>query len=355
MKRGIFVSHVSEEAALAEALKDLLNGEFPDKLDIFVSSDRKSIRAGTEWLRELKAALSGAPIVIVMCSQESVGQPWVNFEAGGGWIRETPVVPVCHSGMSPSDLPVPLVMLNGIEANDLDGLQKLCDVIAEELGEESPESDRTGFVREFGKLEEEYLKSQDAARRIANPTVLCAATEQFGEPSYGFDQDVEVLTRHFGDAVDVMRDLTSNRLREALAEKQYNIVHLVMHVHEDSGELVFDQVAPGGHPVTRNPDMLTSSAFADLLERSGNINLVFLATCRALFLGVDVARVTNMIATHVEVTGDLVERWSDCFYGYLQRGTPLYEATDATVNQISGVPLRLIPHKDFAFAPSHQQ
>ena len=148
-KKGVFISYISEEAALAGALKNHLNDAFPDKLNIFVSSDRKSIQAGAEWLQELKAALREAPIVIVMCSEASVGQPWVNFEAGGGWIRGAPVVPVCHSGLSPAELPVPLKMLNGIEASDVAGLQKLHDVIANMLDEEPPESDPTHFVARF--------------------------------------------------------------------------------------------------------------------------------------------------------------------------------------------------------------
>src|SRR5436853_4915577 len=101
-QRKVFISHVSSETELAQVLKRHLIRDFPD-LDVFVSSDGKSIQAGDNWLDELRKALRNAKVVIVLCSLESIGRPWVNFEAGAGWIqRRIQVIPVCHSGMRPN-------------------------------------------------------------------------------------------------------------------------------------------------------------------------------------------------------------------------------------------------------------
>lgn len=348
-KQGIFISHISEEAELATLLKDQLNAEFPNDLNVFVSSDRTSVQAGAEWLQELKKALRDAPVVIVMCSRESVGKPWVNFEAGGGWIRDAPLVPVCHSGLSPADLPVPLKMLNGIEANDSSGLQKLHDVIAKVLDVKEREIDRSAYIASFRKMEDEYRKKMNDTDRIVRPAVLCATTQQYNDPAYGFDKDLETLRRNFGDSVFPERNLTSRGLHDLLRDKPYCIVHLVTAVERRTGDLIFSEVdCKTGDPVDSRPDRLSPRSFADQLRRTGNTDLVFLATCWGLFLGVEVARVTNMVATHISIYDRQVIKWAEYFYHYLGSGDSLFDAADATISQIPQVPLRLIPHHNFA-------
>ena len=34
-------------------------------------------------------------------------RPWVNIELGAAWIKRVPIIPLCHSGLTPSDLPWP--------------------------------------------------------------------------------------------------------------------------------------------------------------------------------------------------------------------------------------------------------
>ena len=109
-KKRVFISHISSEAQLSQHLKQRIERDFLGLVDIFVSSDQKSIQAGSKWLEEVDKALRSADLQIVMCSKESVGRPWVNFEAGAVWLRGIPVIPFCHSGLHLSDLPVPLSM-----------------------------------------------------------------------------------------------------------------------------------------------------------------------------------------------------------------------------------------------------
>jgi len=97
----LFISHISKETELAQMLKKYVARDFLNIWDIFVSSDGSSILGGDRWLDELSEALKGAKVEIVLCSKESITRPWVNFEAGAGWIRNIAIVPVCHSGMKP--------------------------------------------------------------------------------------------------------------------------------------------------------------------------------------------------------------------------------------------------------------
>ncbi len=137
----VFVSHTKEESALAQRLKMTLADDFGGRIGFYVSSDHETLQAGDRWLDGLQAALNDADCVLVLCSDVSVGKPWVNFEAGAGWIRNTRVIPVCHSGMTVDALPVPLCMLQAIEIADAGGLERLYRTFSETMGLPMPERD----------------------------------------------------------------------------------------------------------------------------------------------------------------------------------------------------------------------
>src|SRR5947207_1023637 len=107
-KAEIFISHITEEKALAEILKRHLRADFIGLVDVFVSSDITSIQAGERWLKAMDNALSRAKVELVLCSYASTHQPWINFESGVGWTRGIPTVPVCHTGLQLDELPMPL-------------------------------------------------------------------------------------------------------------------------------------------------------------------------------------------------------------------------------------------------------
>ena len=117
-KPKVFISHIGEEAQLAQILKTHFLNDFLGMIDVFVSSDSTSITVGNKWLNDIDDALKTAQIELILCSYESVKRPWINFEAGAGWVKGIPVVPVCHTSMRPVDLPIPLNMLQAIEAKD---------------------------------------------------------------------------------------------------------------------------------------------------------------------------------------------------------------------------------------------
>lgn len=57
MAKRAFISHVTEEAVVAAALKGALARDFLQMLDVFVSSDGESISAGDDWLESIDGAL----------------------------------------------------------------------------------------------------------------------------------------------------------------------------------------------------------------------------------------------------------------------------------------------------------
>jgi len=108
----IFLSHVSDEAPEARAIKQGLEAAMPG-LDVFVSA--VDIHLGDAWLREIDEALTDARAVLALCSPSSVRRPWINFESGSGWTRRLPVVPLCHKGLRKDQLPDPLRIFQAIE------------------------------------------------------------------------------------------------------------------------------------------------------------------------------------------------------------------------------------------------
>ena len=157
MKRPlVFISHITQEAEIAVEFQTLIEQHFLGMIDVFVSSDGNSIQMGQKWLNNVSEALEDCAIEIVVCSPISVQRPWINFEAGAGWVRGIPVIPLCHSGMEPSKLPVPLNLLQAAKLSDLSSLKLVFPVLANALGASTPKIDFTDFIKKINDFEERY-------------------------------------------------------------------------------------------------------------------------------------------------------------------------------------------------------
>lgn len=345
--KQVFISHISAESELARRLKQRLDGDFLGMFEVFVSSDRETIRAGQKWLDEVDRALRAADAQLILCSRESVGRPWVQFEAGAAWLRRIPVIPVCHSGMTLAELPVPLNMLQGIECASAEGLQKLYDALAAVLGVKTPAVDFQALATQLRPLQG-APGAAAAIERIDEPRILCAASPQYAR--LGFDGDVAVLEQVFGaQRVLVERALSRRRLSDLLSTQRFDIVHLVAGVEPTSGDVIFSDLdLQRGVPASARVDRLSPAGLANLLAEA-KTRLVVLATCRALKLAVVLARSLNMIGTEEDLSAEQAAEWSECFYHLLRQGQALHKAYDLAKSQVDA-PLLLVPHRDVVFA-----
>jgi TIR domain len=125
MSEPAFISHVSEEAEVAIHLKNVLQDDFLRLLKVFVSSDGESISTGKDWLQSIDAALRQSKLVMILCSPTSIRRPWIFFEAGAAWIQQIPLIPLCHAGLTPSDLPMPLSTRMAVSLAHAEGLRRL--------------------------------------------------------------------------------------------------------------------------------------------------------------------------------------------------------------------------------------
>ena len=125
-------------------------------LDVFVSSDEDSIHMGQKWLDRISNGLKTCAIEIVLCSPKSILRPWINFEAGAGWVRDIPVIPLCHSGIEPAKLPMPLNLLQAAKANEVSSLKLIFPVLAQSIGAKTPNIDFSDFVAKVAEFEVRY-------------------------------------------------------------------------------------------------------------------------------------------------------------------------------------------------------
>ncbi|MDQ3846000.1 MAG: toll/interleukin-1 receptor domain-containing protein [Bacteroidota bacterium] len=125
-----FLSHISEEAPEARALKYNLEAAIPG-LEVFVSA--ADIHLGNDWLDVINKALKKAKLVIALCSPHSVRRPWVNFESGSGWSKGLHVIPVCYKGLEKEYLPHPLGIFQAVELTNIENIQNLLIQVADQL------------------------------------------------------------------------------------------------------------------------------------------------------------------------------------------------------------------------------
>jgi hypothetical protein len=81
----VFISHDSRDADLAEAFDHLLTDASGGVIQTFRSSDqsgRAGIDYGENWFSKITNTLSDATDVVALLTPNSVGRPWILFEAG---------------------------------------------------------------------------------------------------------------------------------------------------------------------------------------------------------------------------------------------------------------------------------
>jgi hypothetical protein len=137
-KPTVFISHIHGEEHTANAVEAVLRKALLGAIEIFNSSNRRSISPGDPWRDRIVDTLQKSTCVLVLASPNSVSSPWVNFEAGGAWVSGTRVIPCCTGGMKPSSLPTPLSHLQGLSLDSVDGISSLVRQLAEISGLDFP-------------------------------------------------------------------------------------------------------------------------------------------------------------------------------------------------------------------------
>ena len=154
----VFVSHVEEDAAVASKIKNWLEDNLLEGIEVFVSSD-EGIKPGDKWEERIIEKLKNCSIALIVCTQMSVRQPWVNFEAGGALVKGARVIPLCYHGQRMETLPRPLSSLETLDLSEPKDVNKLLKIIAEEAGLRAPDVDPNELIRRLPARNYEELEA----------------------------------------------------------------------------------------------------------------------------------------------------------------------------------------------------
>ncbi len=152
----VFVSHVEEDAAIASEIKVWIEDNLLEGVDVFVSGD--DIDPGAKWEeRVIEEKLKNCCIALIVCTQTSIRQPWINFEAGGAWVKGAKVIPLCYHGQRKGTLPRPLSSLQALDLSEPDDVRKLLETIATDAGLRAPDTDPNGLIERLPPRNDEEL------------------------------------------------------------------------------------------------------------------------------------------------------------------------------------------------------
>jgi hypothetical protein len=172
-KNGVFISHINEESPIAILLQNYIRRAFEERLEVFVSSDRKSIGGGKEWWELIRHKLKSVTVVLLLLSDESVSRPWINYEAGvgdgAGFLQEagTRIIPIAIKSFHFGKLGFPLRGFNGRPIADLEGI--LYD-IAQATGLVSVGVDAAQFVGDLKEVEASLIYKNLIMRPFLGPS-----------------------------------------------------------------------------------------------------------------------------------------------------------------------------------------
>ena len=361
-KFNIFLSHITVESTLADALQKHLARDFIGLVNVFVSSDHLSIPVGKKWLEELTEALKKANLHLILCSPEATERPWIQFEAGAAHLRGIPIVPLFHKGMTSAKLRVPLSEYEGFDVCEAKGLVSLYKQIARELGSDLPDIDFEEFARDMTEIETTYIMQQSLTvtesapvqtiERIPNPKAVCISSPQF--TNLGFENQLQIVLNAFPAAIPHQRIYSSDELRKAVSSDQrFEIVHIAAYVCPRTGDIYFSDVdVNSGKPASTEPDMLKADVLASLLEEA-RVKLVVIGSCDSIALAVTLVTKCHVVAARDMVSPKMMAAWVEAFYKKLPKES-LSQALDYA-QKISQAPMRFYakqPEKiDLMFMP----
>jgi tetratricopeptide (TPR) repeat protein len=182
----VFISHSHSDKPAADALQALILDVFTAKyVTVSYSSDRKAgggITAGDDWLDWILTEVRESAVCIVMLTSESIGKPWLMWEAGAvsgvalANENTTPIVPLLFR-ISNEQVPGPLRSKQAEYGTSEDGIQRVLQMLHQKVGE-PPERFLNLAIRDAMPR---YLKAVDEALRARPMALSEAAVQEWSE------------------------------------------------------------------------------------------------------------------------------------------------------------------------------
>jgi hypothetical protein len=346
-KLEVFLSHRTTEMRFADLIKARLDEDFFGIINLYYSNDITSVPVGTKWDQNLLAALCRAKVMLALCSPHSITLHWINFEIGGAAARQIPIMPLCHSGLTPEQLPASIRTNEAVILPDAKSLKKWYDELSKLIDCRVPKIDFDSLAGQFTKLEEIYaseIEDQDAAiarqtedRSVEYPHVVCVTSQQYRE--LGMANEIETVLASFPKMLQHDIVLSSADLMKALSSP-VEIVHIAGYVCPRSGTLFFSRMRlPEGESEGRE-EYVKADVLKGMLRKAGT-QLVVIASGDSLALVSRLLPVVHVISPQDRISAAQMALWVKEFYQLLWAKT-LTEACEMATMQ-SGATMKMMP------------
>lgn len=170
--RGVFVSHASEDAPVAQAFCNLIQDVSAGMIPTYSSSSKDQgagIPYGEDWFKWIETTIRDSGNVVALITPASIGRPWILFEAGFGRAIEGVRVFGLRLGTSGEESYVGPFKAFQNSGSDPDDLLKLCRQLFE--GTECRPRDEMILqqIERFLEKVQEHFTEQQAAPPRVNP------------------------------------------------------------------------------------------------------------------------------------------------------------------------------------------
>ena len=168
----IFVSYDTEELALADFVKNVLDRWTENKLDVFIA--KRGIRSGENPLEVMmEQKLKHAQAVIPICSIRSKTSPWVWWESAAVWAKDQKVYPL-FTNISASGFGPPLTLVSqGKEYFTREEFIETLKKVSEQFKIDVKAVDfNNEEMKKYIKLEEEYSKPGTSVKILVYSKIL---------------------------------------------------------------------------------------------------------------------------------------------------------------------------------------
>ena len=171
-KPTIFISYDTEELALADFVKDVLNRWTQNKLDVFVA--KRGILPGQNPLEVMmEEKLKYAQAVIPICSIKSKTSPWIWWESAAVWAKDKKVYPL-FTNISASGFGPPLNLVS--QGKEYFTKEEFIETLKQVSGQFEIDVEVVNLNKEemdkYIKLKEEYSKPETSVKISVNCKIL---------------------------------------------------------------------------------------------------------------------------------------------------------------------------------------
>lgn len=128
----VFVSHVSADKRIAEAVKRVINNAFSGDIKLYLAAHE--LGAGDDWRQELKKNLASCTALISIITPASLNRPWILIEWSAFWIGEKKYYSLLGDGIEVSDLIEPMKDLQAVKMLNEDEVKRFFRKLSEDVG-----------------------------------------------------------------------------------------------------------------------------------------------------------------------------------------------------------------------------